>query len=912
MSQSMITPNEHALEIAARALREKTLKRGGESIEIFRGFRKVEEHRLRMWHHAGAGGREVARQRCDLVDILFKELFEGIIRSVVPKGLIEPLVVTALGGYGRRELTPFSDVDIMFVTPRSQPSKAAEEIIRKTLMTLWDIGYKVGHSTRSIAQTIKQANGDMITKTSLLESRYLSGDRDLFAEFKEHFESDCVRGREGEYVSWRLANQAETRSRYGGSVFMQEPNVKNGVGGLRDYHSLLWISYFKERINTTAKLVERRFLRDSERRALEKSYDFLLRVRTEMHYLTGRSLDGLTLQLQGRVAAGFNFPQRHILLRVEAFMREYFSHARNIHLISQSVIERMNVVPEKSGLFGILRPKIEKFDGFVARGGKLYEESRETFAEDPYRLIRAFHHAQVRQLNFSTELRDFVRRRLRLVDRTFQYARVARETFLAILSRKGEVGRILREMHDLGFLGRYIPEFGALTCLVQHEFYHRYTADEHTLVCIEKLDGVLFADEEKFRGYRAIFQKLEDPAMLYLALLLHDTGKAANKRHHEDASAVLAQKVARRLQLSPERRRMLITLVNSHYEISFAAQKRNLDDPATIAEFAGIVGNRANLDALMLLTLADGQGTSDQNWSDWKEGLVWILYRRATDYFEGGRISIAQFRKNLEDLREAVSRRVPKDFADEIEAHFEHMPERYFQMFDSEQVAGHVRLFRTFLETHLTREDPPPYAPVFKWIARPEQGHSEVWVCGWNRPRLLERIAGAFLSAQINILSADVFTRGDNLALDIFRVCSTQLTPVTSARDITRVETRLCDSLAFEDYDFSPLLNKDALLRTYRISQEAEIPTKIVVDNTSHPSFTLIDLQTPDRLGLLYDLLRALGEADVNIELSRITTEMDVAMDTFYVTDGNGKITDESAIKRIQRLLQRASVRSVR
>ena len=239
------------------------------------------------------------------------------------------------------------------------------------------------------------------------------------------------------------------------------------------------------------------------------------------------------------------------------------------------------------------------------------------------------------------------------------------------------------------------------------------------------------------------------------------------------------------------------------------------------------------------------------------------------------------------------------------------MPERYFQTFDSEQIAGHIRFFRTFLETHLGREVPPPYAPVFKWIPRPEQGHSEVWVCGWNRPRLLERIAGAFLSAQINILSADVFTRGDNLALDIFRVCSTQLTPVTSNRDIARVETRLCDSLAFQDYDFTPLLNKEALLRTYRISQEAEIPTKIVVDNTSHPTFTLVDIQTPDRLGLLYDLLRALGETEVHIELSRITTEMDVAMDTFYVTDGNGKITDQSAIKRMQRLLQRASVRSV-
>ena len=911
MSQLMITPNEQSLEIAARTLREKNLKRAGESIEIFRGFRKVEEHRLRMWHHAGAGGREVARQRSDLVDILFKELFEGVVRSVAPKGLTEPLVVAALGGYGRRELTPFSDVDIMFIIPRSQPSKISEELIRKTLTTLWDIGYKVGHSTRSIAQTIKQANGDMVTKTSLLESRYLSGERELFAEFREQFENECVRGREGEYVSWRLANQVQTQTRYGGSVFMQEPNVKNGVGGLRDYHNMLWISYFKERINTTAKLVDARFLRDSERRALEKSYDFLLRVRTEMQYLTGRPVDGLTLQLQGRVAAGFNFPQRHILHRVEAFMREYYSQARNIHLITKFVIERMNTVPEKPGLFGIFRPKVEKFDGFISRGGKLYEESRDTFADDPYRLIRAFHHAQVRQLDFSTELGDSIRRRLRLVNRTFQYARVARETFLAILSRKGEVGRILREMHDLGFLGRYVPEFGALTCLVQHEFYHRYTADEHTLVCIEKLDDVLFADSEKFRGYRAMFQKLEDPAMLYLALLLHDTGKTANKRHHEDTSAFLAQKVARRLQLSPERRRMLITLVNSHYGVSLTAQKRNLDDTATIVEFANIVANRANLDALMLLTLADGQGTSDQNWSDWKEGLVWTLYRRTTEYLEGGRINNAQLRKNLEDLREGVSRRLAKDFGEEIEAHFEHMPERYFQMFDSEQVTGHIRLFRAFLEIHLTHQDPPAYAPVFKWIARPEQGHSEVWVCGWNRPRLLERIAGAFLSAQINILSADVFTRGDSLALDIFRVCSTQFSPVTSARDITRVETRLCDSLAFEDYDFSPLLNKEALLRTYRISQEAEIPTKIVVDNTSHPSFTLIDIQTPDRLGLLYDLLRALGSADINIELSRITTEMDVAMDTFYVTDSHGKITDESTIRRIQRLLQRASVRSV-
>lgn len=907
----MITPKERQLEQAARQLHEKIRKRPGGTIEIFRNFRKIEEHRLRIWHKGGGSGREIARQRADLVDILFRELFDDIARSVTPKGqAAEPIVVMALGGYGRRELTPFSDIDLAFLTQKSQPSKASEEIIRLTLTALWDIGYKVGHSTRSIPQAIKQANADLISKTSMLERRCLTGDREIYNEFKARFEKECVRGRESEYIAWRLANQAEMYGKYGHSVFMQEPNVKNGMGGLRSYHNLLWISYFKDHLNTTAKLVDKRILREPERRALEKSYDFLLRVRAEMHYLTGRSQDGLTLQLQGRVATSFDYPERNILHRVEAFMRDYYRHTRELHLITQSAIERMSIVPEKTGLLGLLKTRVEKFDGFVARSGRLYAESRETFAEDQFRLIRAFHHAQVRQLTFSTELRDLIRRKLRLVDRTFQYARVARETFIAILSRKGEVGRILREMHDLGFLGRYIPEFGALTCLVQHEFYHRYTTDEHTLVCIEKLDGILFAEEERFRGYRALFQKLEDPGMLYLALLLHDTGKAANQRHHEDASAVLAQKVARRLQLSSERRRMLILLVNSHYELSSTSQKRNLDDPATIAEFASIVGTNANLDALMLLTLADGMGTSDQNWSDWKEGLVWTLYRRTRDYLEGGPTTVAQLRKNREDLHDHVSKKMARDYSDEIEAHFQHMPERYFQMFDGEQITGHLRLFRTFLETHLTRDDPPPYAPAFKWIARPEQGHSEVWVCGWDRPRLLERIAGAFLSVQINILSADIFTRGDNLALDIFRVCSTQLTPVTGIRDIARVETRLCDALAVEQYDFSPLLSKDARMRTYRISQEAELPTKIVVDNHSHPNYSLVDIQTPDRLGLLYDLLKAFGEAGVSIELSRITTEMDVAMDSFYVMGKDGKkISDETAIKRLHRLLHRAAVR---
>ncbi len=898
------------LEDAAADLREQARARRGEAVALFKGFRKIEEERLRGLLKEGGGGREIARMRSDMVDVLLKELFVAVVSRRAPGGLPEPLAVAACGGYGRRELSPFSDIDIIFLHRRTAMQPITEECVREIVTALWDIGFKVGHATRSIGGAIQQANADLVTKTALLESRFLTGEREIFKIFRRRFERDCVAGRKAAvYVAWRLADQARLHAKYGGSVFMQEPHVKNGVGGLRDFQNLLWLAHFQHGITTPARLVARRVLSEDERRTLERGRDFLLRIRAEMQCLAGRASDVLTLQMQGRVATALGYPQKHILRRVEAFMRDFYTHARDIHLITSAAIERLRLTPEmpKTGLLGILKPrKTERFDGFIARNGRLLPESPGTWAADEFRLIRAFHHAQTRRLELDGKLRDDIRRELPRVNRTFQYAVSSRETFLAILSRKGEVGRILRDMHDIGFLGLYLPEFGALTCLVQHEFYHRYTADEHTLVCVEKLDGILFSEEPRFRGYRELFQRLEDPAILYLALLLHDTGKAANTRHHEDASATLAQKVARRLQLPPERRRMLITLVNSHSELSLTARKRNLEDPETITQFAAIIHTQANLDALMLLTLADGMGTTNENWSDWKESLIWTLYRNTSQFLKNGRVAPESPGGDRGALREAASRRLPRDFGGEIAAHFDQMPARYWQMFDAEAIVGHLRLFRAFLENHL-RSEAGALTPSLCWIGRPERGHSEVCVCGWDRPRLLERIAGAFLSCHVNILSADIFTRGDNLALDCFRVCTTALEPVASARDIARIESRLAESLRVEDYDFLPLINRDSRLRAYRISQEADLPTRIAISNSERSDYTLVDIQTPDRLGLLYDLLRAFGSAGVNIELSRITTEMDVAIDSFYITGKyGGQVRDPSALRSLQRLLQQA------
>jgi [protein-PII] uridylyltransferase len=276
-----------------------------------------------------------------MVDILFRELFEDVVRRIAKKSLAGRLSVVAFGGYGRRELTPMSDVDILFLQDKSTVDKEVEEIIRQTLVALWDIGFKVGHATRSISEAVEKCNEDPITKTSMLECRLLAGEREIFNRFKERFQEECVRGLADQYIAWRLANQADLRGKYGRTVFMQEPNIKSGTGGLRDYQSLLWISQFKLGINTTAKLVEAKILRDGDRRRLEKSYDFMLRTRAAMQYLNGRSADVLTLQLQGRVANEFNYPQKNILRKVEAFMRDYYGHARTIYLVTEDALQKM-------------------------------------------------------------------------------------------------------------------------------------------------------------------------------------------------------------------------------------------------------------------------------------------------------------------------------------------------------------------------------------------------------------------------------------------------------------------------------------------------------------------------------------------------------------------------------------------
>lgn len=906
---------EKVLAHAESSLAPTGMRRPTEVLPLYKKFLKVEEHRLRLRHQAGGGGREICVHRAELVDVLLRYVFDAA-SSAAARGNGEtkvPLALIALGGYGRGELNPFSDVDVMLLhQQRAGVSPHVEEMVNQILYMLWDSGFKVGHSTRSIKEAIAQANSDMRTKTAMLEARFLAGNEKLATEFRKQFRSKCVFGHERDYVELRMKDQVARHKKFGDSVYMQEPNLKSGCGGLRDYQNLLWITYFNEGSLSTNQLVGKDWLSESDQRRIERAYDFLLRLRTDLHHATGRATDILHMNLQEQIATRLGYASRRGQLRSEALMRDCYNHTRNILRVTERITEQFvsgHVTSKTRALFSFLPltrgHKTPIGDSFFIRDKQLYPAQRDVFRNDPEQMMRAFQLAQERALDLSPELEDVFSRSLRHVTRTYQYARGPRAIFTSILSQKGRVGRILRMMHRVDFLGRYIPEFGQLTCLVQHEFLHRYTADEHTLVCVDKLDALSQTNDPKLIHYRRLFEQLADPLVLYLALLLHDSGKAVG-RPHSEASAFFAQRVGARLQLSSDQRKSLIRLVDHHLSLSTTAQQRNLDDPATVTEFAQIVKDHKNLEGLMLLTLADGQGTSPDAWSDWKESLVWQLFHQTSRYLADQQSYYEQTRIARESLRASVAEKLSPEYADEIEAHFEYMADHYFRATGVPEIVEHVKLFRSFLRSVSSAKEFPLAAAV-KWKILPEQGHTVMTFCTWERERLLAKVAGSFSVVPLNILSADVFPRGDNTVFGVFRVCDTKARPVSNPRDFELVEQTLRRALEDESFDFVPSIEK-AKRSSRRAAVGIEFPTRIAIDNKTHPNYTLVEFQAPDRVGLLYDVLTCLDRENVLVPLSRINTQAGAAIDTLYAVDGSShaKITDSQRIRIVQQHLQDA------
>ncbi len=920
----MTAQQRHHEKVRLHAEQRLLLKAGAKPSEIlnlYKKFLKVEEHRLRMAHRAGAGGREVAQGRSHVMDVMLRHIFTAASENVRREGeaSLVPLVLVATGGFGRGELSPSSDIDIMFLhdTPSQSPKAHPyiEAVVEQVLYMLWDIGFKVGHSTRTIGEATAQANKDMQSKTSLIEARPLVGETTLFDRFQQALVKECVRGHEDEYIVARMDDQRTRHEKFGDTVYLQEPNVKSGCGGLRDFQNLIWMAFFKYGVLTLADLRKKGFVEPAEQRQLEQAYDFILRVRNEMHYLTNRPCEAIGIGLQPQIATEFGYRQHDMLRRTEAFMRDYFTASRTIFLLTNTLAERMAIKPPKvsrlAALLGRRSRKEEAFDGFVLRDGMIEAGTPIVFQVDPQRLVRVFLHAQQRGAELSPDLKTLIRQNLKLVTRSFQCAPQTRDTFLAILQSKGQVARVLRMMHEVELLGKLLPEFGRLTCLVQHEFFHRYTADEHTLQVVEHLDRVLDATEQPHSSYKRIFQQLEHPQVLYLAVLLHDVGKATNAKHHAEASNEMAHKVADRLRLGVDEKAQLLFLVRDHLKLSLFSQRRDIDDQATIDAAARVVKNEVWLDGLMLLTFADAAGTSIKTWSEWKEALLWELYHRTKHALAGTERAKNILSRRIEQLYKEVSVKFKDQLPlEEIYSHFELMPASYYINTTAEEIERHLLLIHRFLMRQMEVEQPEDaLVPVIDWQSFPAQGYSRVSICTWDRLGLFSKIAGAFAAAELNTLSANIYTRGDHVVLDTFGVCDKHLAAVSDQKQIQAAEAMLERMLTNkEEIDFRAVLERVRAGRSDapRI-REVTIPTLIEFDNDISKSRTVVEIQTEDRVGLLYTITNTLSDVGLDISFAKISTEKGAAIDTFYVQDQIGnKITDEDRLGQVKAKLQSA------
>jgi [protein-PII] uridylyltransferase len=887
-----------------------------EELGRYQAFLKVESHRLKMRHRAGTGGREVCHDRALLVDVLIRHLWHTAKNSLSAQAQKEfpPLTLVALGGYGRAELNPLSDIDIMFlhygqVVVGTKPLPSLGRLMDGILMPLWDLGFKVGHSVRTIAECLEEANKksdprSMESKTALIEARWVVGDERLFEKFTKAVVAKCVEGHVDQYIDARMKDQAERREKYGNSATMQEPNIKNGCGGLRDVQNLHWMAFFKYRTRSLAEMEERQFLSTAERKQLEKAYDFLLTVRNEMHYQAASPKhppDTLTKAMQPTVATHLGYTDRSPSRRLEAFMRDLYSHMRNVFLITRVLEERLALLPRAQLLpdlrkLGRFIPRTFKkasplvVDGFKFAGGQIHFSSPRVFKDQPRRLMRVFLHAQQRGLKLHPDLAQRIRHELALVDRAFLYDEHVRATFLEILNQRGNVAPVLRAMHEVGLLGKYVPEFGKLTCLVQHEFYHQYTADEHTLMCLAKLDGVWESAEPMLQPYGEILRAVERPFILYLALLLHDAGKAQHDAGHAEVGARIASRVAKRLELDGATSHSLRILVEQHLTMAMVSQRRDLEDPSVVRNFASLVQSVENLQMLALHTFVDSLATSDKLWNGFKDSLLWTLFHKALTILQGGTDFIRAEEKQRELLAEEVTRLMPQTFhRDELDAHFVSLPPRYFQIHQAQEVFADLALVHRFMHQQMEVED-KALEPVVNWHNEPDRGYTTVKVCTWDRAGLFSTVTGSFSAAGINILSAQIFSREDGIVLDTFCVTDAAAGGVVHREAREKFEHILNQVLVGEGVDFRALIARQKSARPlYQALVGERMPTRIFFDNDTSENRTVIDLETEDHLGLLYAVSEALAEAGLNITLAKISTEKGAAIDSFYVSERDGQ-----------------------
>jgi len=855
---------------------------------LFRG-RMIAKERLEN----GAGGIETARLLSGVTDEVVCALWDfttvHVFRARNPtEG--ERLALLAVGGYGRGTLAPFSDIDLLFLRPYKQTAHV-ESVIEFMLYALWDLGFKVGHASRTIDECVKLAREDFTIRTAILEARRLTGDEALAAGLIKRFQAEVVKGTGAEFVAAKLRERDERHARAGASRYLVEPNVKEGKGGLRDLNTLFWIAQYLHPGEPIEKVMQLEMFTGREVRTFIRAFDFLWAVRCHLHFATGRPEERLTFDLQPEIARRMGYGDRGDAPAVERFMRRYFLFAKEVGALTRvfaAKLEAERVKSEPKGLSRLLpgrKIKRKPLDvpGFHEVGGRLDVDGAEVFERDPVNLLRLFQIADERNLDLHPDAFTAATRAAPAITSAVRRDRHAAKVFLDILARGRDPQRTLTLMTEAGVLGRFIPEFGRIVAQMQFNMYHSYTVDEHTLRAVGIIAEVAagrFVEDHPLST--AVMPLIADREALYLAMLLHDTGKGGTGGQ-EKAGARAARQACERLGLERSKIELVAWLVEHHLVMSDFAQKRDVSDPRTVADFARIVETPERLRLLLVLTVADIRAVGPGVWNGWKGQLMRELYRATEAVFRGGRGSeaaAAALRRYHENA--AYDARVRLAKADPAtEAWADAMEDAYFTAFTEAEVLDHAALARRALEAA---------GAAAEGRVRPDRNAAEVVVAAADRPRLFVDLAAAITGAGANVVGARVFTSRAGEALDVFYVQDVTGEPygADDARALARLVRALEAAARGEPVPREPRRSAD-LGR----SAAFDITPSVSFDNDASETATVVEASGRDRPGLLAALAGAISDAGLSIVSAHIDGYGERAVDAFYVVGPEGtKITD--------------------
>ncbi len=892
MQINLATIEQHASEKLRRIEKQPG---SAERLAAIKKFLKIETQRLHLRHRFGISGSQIVAARSLVVDLLIKR----IARSAVEERLggevdSANFAIVALGGYGRQELSPQSDIDLMFLYQGRRDAQRAATLSEAILYLLWDVGFSVGHSVRSLSECISAAKEDVVSRNSMIEARLLWGSNELFEMLAERLDEEVFEKHKRALLDELLVERQARYNKFGDAACLQEPNVKETAGGLRDLHELIWASRVSHGMSTIGGLVESGAMAERDAKAINAAYDFLLRVRNEIHFLTNRKSDLLSLDLQQQVAANLRYADTPQQRASEIFMRDYYLHARRLHRLSESHLLRASARQEKKKWFGRSRTAAA-IGGFVISDGELaLDESDDQLNGN--RMMLAFGYAQATGAGFNSSLQETVQASLPNVNKTFRASPEASQSFLKMLRAKGRVAAGLRLMHDLDFLGKYLPEFARVTCLVQHDLYHRFTVDEHTLRTIEALDNLVNSRSKQLERYRDVFSQIGDPAVLHLALLMHDIGKGLGGGHTEKGIEI-AKRVCARLQLEEQMTEQVLFLVRQHLLMSHIAQRRDLSDEKVISDFAAQMGTIENLNLLCLLTYADINGVGPGVWNEWKDALLWELYIKARSVLlpdeEGDR--------EVETLRQRIARMLASEVdQDEVRRHFKMLPDDYARFTPPQVIIEHIRL-ATSLNARPVKTG---------WRVNTQARCTDLHLCARNRRGLFAAVAGALTAQGINILSVNLNTRTDGVAVDSFKVCDAAGEPINDPVRWEQIDSTLKRAIS-GDVDVAVAVEKRLRAQSgSKFSSRRKLlqtaPTRFSWDNISSNKSTILEVRMSDRLGLAYKIASTLTSLDLDIVFAKVATEKHLALDIFYMTNAAGEKLADDVLPTIEDALRLA------